>query len=86
MKCLIMAAVQAVSWIGLTLTLDTTTDGAPKRVAATSDPKAIELVREVRVKGWIVYSAKTGAGDWDLFLMRPGRFQPKKYHPYRNIQ
>jgi Tol biopolymer transport system component len=29
------------------------------------------LAREVRSKGWIVYSAKTERGDWDLFLMRP---------------
>jgi len=30
-----------------------------------------ELAREVREKGWIVYGARTEAGDWDLFLMRP---------------
>ena len=30
-----------------------------------------ELAREVRSKGWIVYSARTDNGDWDLFLMRP---------------
>jgi Tol biopolymer transport system component len=30
-----------------------------------------ELAKEVREKGWIVYGARTAAGDWDLFLMRP---------------
>jgi len=29
------------------------------------------LAEEVRDKGWIVYSAQSGAGDWDLFVMRP---------------
>jgi len=31
----------------------------------------IDLSKEVRVKGWIIYSARTRDGDWDLFLMRP---------------
>src|SRR5262245_6637615 len=35
------------------------------------DPKVARLAKEVRNKGWIVYSARTEAGDWDLFLMRP---------------
>jgi len=30
-----------------------------------------ELAAEVRNEGWIVYSAQSGAGDWDLFVMRP---------------
>jgi Tol biopolymer transport system component len=30
-----------------------------------------KLAAEVRDKGWIVFSAATDAGDWDLFLMRP---------------
>lgn len=29
------------------------------------------LAKEVRAKGWIVFSAKKAQGDWDLFLMRP---------------
>jgi Tol biopolymer transport system component len=29
------------------------------------------LADEVRDKGWIVFSAATDAGDWDLFRMRP---------------
>lgn len=30
-----------------------------------------KLAAEVRDKGWIVFSAATGEGDWDLFRMRP---------------
>jgi len=29
------------------------------------------LAEELHDKGWIVFSAKTAKGDWDLFLMRP---------------
>ena len=29
------------------------------------------LAEELHGKGWVVFSAKTGKGDWDLFLMRP---------------
>ena len=34
-------------------------------------PQVAELAEEVRGKGWIVFSAQTEKGDWDLFLMRP---------------
>lgn len=30
-----------------------------------------KLATEVRTKGWIAFSARSAAGDWDLFLMRP---------------
>ena len=36
-----------------------------------ADPRLVKLADEVRDKGWIVCSAKTEQGDWDLFLMRP---------------
>jgi hypothetical protein len=29
------------------------------------------LTEEVRTQGWIIYSARSEAGDWDLFRMRP---------------
>src|SRR5262249_28536571 len=32
---------------------------------------ASRLAEEVRTRGWIVYSARSQAGDWDLFLCRP---------------
>ena len=35
------------------------------------DDSVVDLAKEVRDKGWIVYSAQSGAGDWDLFVMRP---------------
>ncbi|HKW97021.1 MAG TPA: hypothetical protein VJN43_04765 [Bryobacteraceae bacterium] len=34
-------------------------------------PGDTRLAKEVHAKGWIVYSARTEQGDWDLFLMRP---------------
>ena len=36
-----------------------------------ADAQTTKLANEVAAKGWIVYSAKTDKGDWDLFLMRP---------------
>ncbi|MFO0889469.1 MAG: hypothetical protein U0790_10065 [Isosphaeraceae bacterium] len=40
--------------------------------ATVREPSAVAaLAAEVREKGWIVYSAPSGGGDWDLFLMRP---------------
>ena len=39
--------------------------------AKRNDPQAAALAREVRDKGWIVYGARSPAGDWDLFLIRP---------------
>jgi Tol biopolymer transport system component len=50
------------------------------RAYAASDPPAgptlagspvTELRSELRGKGWIAYSARSSAGDWDLFAMRP---------------
>jgi Tol biopolymer transport system component len=38
---------------------------------SASDESGVELAREVRGKGWIVYSAQGLGGDWDLFVMRP---------------
>src|SRR5437868_5936394 len=29
------------------------------------------LAEEVRTKGWIIYCARSDAGDWDLFVCRP---------------
>ena len=35
------------------------------------DPRSSQLAAELRNKGWIAYSAMSGQGDWDLFLVRP---------------
>jgi len=39
--------------------------------AKEPDPRADVLGEEVHSLGWIVYSARSVRGDWDLFLMRP---------------
>jgi Tol biopolymer transport system component len=67
----IVPATAAVLLIGLTLSLGTLTNHAQNSSGPTSDPKVAELASEVHTKGWIVYSAQTPGGDWDLFLMRP---------------
>lgn len=40
-------------------------------VFAGDDPAVRELAEQVHDKGWIIFSAATDSGDWDLFLMRP---------------
>jgi len=40
--------------------------------AAVEDDASVRaLAEEVRSKGWIVFCARSEAGDWDLFLCRP---------------
>lgn len=34
-------------------------------------PDVEKLKDEVKTKGWVVFSARSAQGDWDLFLMRP---------------
>jgi len=54
---------------GLSLVLG----GAFSTVAGAADasPGASELAKEVAGKGWILFSAKTPQGDYDLFVSRP---------------
>jgi Tol biopolymer transport system component len=40
-------------------------------VGPSADPGAQELAREVANQGWILFSAKTRQGDYDLFISRP---------------
>lgn len=40
-------------------------------LSAMADERTDLLAAEVRSKGWIVFSAKSDNGTWDLFLMRP---------------
>jgi Tol biopolymer transport system component len=42
----------------------------PQASQISIDPLA-QLAADVRPKGWLAFSAKTGSGDWDLFAMRP---------------
>ena len=38
----------------------------------SAEPDAVaRLADEVRLQGWLVFSARSQAGDWDLFLCRP---------------
>jgi dipeptidyl aminopeptidase/acylaminoacyl peptidase len=39
--------------------------------AADVPPRDARLAAELHTLGWIVFSAQTPHGDWDLFLMRP---------------
>jgi len=39
--------------------------------AGSNDVKVTELAKEVRGKGWVVYTGPSETGDWDLFIMRP---------------
>ena len=48
------------------------------------DPAVIALAEELRSKGWIVFSAATGKGDWDLFLMRPDGSDRRRITDTRN--
>jgi Tol biopolymer transport system component len=34
-------------------------------------PEIVALRSEVRALGWLIFSARSDAGDWDLFAMRP---------------
>ena len=38
---------------------------------STADPRVEALAKEVQAKGWIIFSARTESGDWDLYLSRP---------------
>ena len=40
-------------------------------LSAVEDPGAEALAKEVAHKGWILFAAKSAAGDYDLFLSRP---------------
>jgi TolB protein len=50
--------------------IEQTHSSAKEREASTSDQVG-QLAQELRTNGWIAFSAKTAAGDWDLFLVRP---------------
>src|SRR5262245_21740071 len=41
------------------------------RELSSNDIGAKLLAKEVRAKGWIVFSAREAKNDWDLFIMRP---------------
>jgi Tol biopolymer transport system component len=45
-------------------------NSSPRETPVDPAPAPV-LAREVARNGWIVFSAKTGRGDWDLLAMRP---------------
>jgi Tol biopolymer transport system component len=49
------------------------------------DPEVIALAEELHGKGWIVFSAATGRGDWDLFLVRPDGSDRRRITDTRNF-
>jgi Tol biopolymer transport system component len=53
----------------LAATLSVRGDAAP--AAGAPDEAVKRLAEEVRDKGWLVFSAESGQGDYDLFVMRP---------------
>jgi len=44
---------------------------AVSETMARKKSESSELADELRGKGWIIFSAETGKGDWDLSLMHP---------------
>jgi Tol biopolymer transport system component len=48
------------------------------------DPEVTAPAEELHSKGWIVFSAATGKGDWDLFLMRPDGSDRRQITDTRN--
>ncbi len=56
-------------WISVFLLTAGAADAAA--AAPQADPAVRALAREVQTLGWIVYTARSDQGDWDLFLCRP---------------
>jgi len=63
-----MTSIVRMSRVILLLAVASPALGEASGESATA---AQELTAEVATRGWIVYSARTQKGDWDLFLMRP---------------
>ncbi len=59
-----------VVWIVI-LTIGVMDCSAGRAGEAEQNERAGQLAEEVRTKGWIVYSARSDNGSWDLFLSRP---------------
>ncbi len=69
--------LKATFIVALTATCGALDDVQAQARNVQPDPLRL-LVEEVRAKGWIVYSAKTSRGDWDLFIMRPDGSQRRR--------
>ena len=67
---------QRLLGVGLLWALNLGGEAAPARPedpmpVPPPDAEVSALKAEVRDRGWIAYSAQSGQGDWDLFVMRP---------------
>ena len=70
-QCLRFGISRALPVLMMLLTSIVVLAHAPALAEEQPNQATNDLASEVRSKGWIVYSAKTKSGDWDLFLMRP---------------
>jgi Tol biopolymer transport system component len=64
-----LRALHRGGWAGLGLLVSCTT--AAFTQPAVGDPGEAALAKEVATRGWILFSAKTAQGDYDLFVCRP---------------
>jgi Tol biopolymer transport system component len=62
-------ALRRCGWFAVGLLLGCATTAFAQ--SATDDPGVAVLGKEVAGRGWILFSAKTERGDYDLFLSRP---------------
>ena len=60
LRCAILAIAMLCTWLN-----------ADEPAAPPQDDATRKLAREVADKGWIVFSARARAGDFDLFVSRP---------------
>ncbi|GEM_PF-152573 len=67
----ISTALLALGFASASLWSMSAAEPAASTMASSNSAAVQQLGRELHDKGWIVYSAKTTRGDWDLFLMRP---------------
>lgn len=53
---------------------------------AARDELAAQLAKEVRNKGWIIFSARAENGSWDVFLSRPDGSQRRNITRTANFE
>jgi Tol biopolymer transport system component len=66
-------------WTGAEILALSSSPSANAKAIGVADARSNDAVPEagapmaaaLRTKGWLVFSARTAAGDWDLFVMRP---------------
>ncbi len=71
MKMRIQKLLKAGFWLWLSTQLTCPWVKGADSPTPMATPGASELAKEIAGKGWILFSAKTERGDYDLFLCRP---------------